>query len=573
LLDRLRLRFVYGIENWAFYQKGLGDIEIALFRLSLEHLIGHLEKTCEKLQTYLSERHLEELTKAVTVASERFFRTCLYERYGHKQERVRFGDPWEENPVGFRSEYPIVTSTIDAAFKQLSREELPYDYVIIDESSQASVEKGALALASAKNAVVVGDVNQLNPVISEEVAKELPKAADRCEHYRYSKHSLLSSLISLNESKLLNTPRQTLREHYRCDPRIIGFCNEKYYNNELIVMTTGRGDASSVLKAVYTQNARYDRSGDYNRRQAEDFYDELTRLQEQYAYEQIGVATPYRDQVAGMKNDERFHGVHIDTIHKYQGRDKDIIAFITKKDSVTPFLDNPNLVNVAVSRAKERLIVFVADALIEESGGSTNNIAELVRYIKYQGGLVVASSVASVYDILGDEASLRKILKVSKGSSIIPSERLTENVLTAILDEQDLLQTIHYALHYPLNQLFCSSVPQTEREKTFLRQGAHVDIIVYRKMDRYPLFGIEINGAQHFSSKVQRERDELKRSIFKQAGLALLELPTHGSNERDKIEACLAEAIKDSRVNEAIQHLPQPVAIPKGDEADEWPQT
>jgi hypothetical protein len=145
-------------------------------------------------------------------------------------------------------------------------------------------------------------------------------------------------------------------------------------------------------------------------------------------------------------------------------------------------------------------------------------------------------------------------------------------VLITILNEQDLSQTIHYALHYPLNQLFCSSVSHADCEKAFLQQGSHVDIIVYRKMDRYPLFGIEIDGAQHFNSKEQQARDRLKRSIFERAGLTLLELPTHGSNEQDKIKTCLAEAIKDSPMNRAVQYIPQPVAIPKGNEADEWLQ-
>jgi hypothetical protein len=574
LLDRLRISFIYGIENWAFYREDLGDVELSLFRLSLEQLVGHLEKTCETLQAYLNEQRLDELTNTVAVASENFFKASLYERYGHTRERVRFNDLREDDPVEFRGEYPVVTSTIDAAFKQLGKHRLPYDYVIIDESSQANVVKGALALASAKNAVVVGDVNQLNPVIDEKVLKAVsePEAIGGCEKYRYSEHSLLSSLVLLNEDKLLEIPRQMLREHYRCDPRIIGFCNEKYYNNELIVMTADGEDVSTVLKAVYTQGANYDRSGDYNRRQAEDFYNELAGLQERYPCEQVGVATPYRDQVKGMKEDARFDGIHIDTIHRYQGREKDVIAFITRKNSVTSFLDDPNLVNVAVSRAKECLMVFVADTLMQNSGDSTNNIAELVRYIQYQGGSVVASSVASIYDILADGVKLRKVLQGARGTSLVPSERLTEDVLIAILDERDLLQTIDYALHYPLNRLFCSSVPQTEREKAFLRQGSHIDIIVYRKMDRHPLFGVEIDGAQHFSSKEQRERDDLKRAIFKRAGLTLLELPTHGSNEQDKLETCLENAIEDSHLDVVVQHLPQPVVIPKGDDAGEWAQ-
>ena len=32
-------------------------------------------------------------------------------------------------------------------------------------------------------------------------------------------------------------PKTLLREHYRCHPKIIGFCNKKFYNNELIILT------------------------------------------------------------------------------------------------------------------------------------------------------------------------------------------------------------------------------------------------------------------------------------------------------------------------------------------------
>lgn len=42
-----------------------------------------------------------------------------------------------------------------------------------------------------------------------------------------------------------------LREHYRCHPKIINFCNQKFYNGELIIMTADNGeeDVLSVVKA------------------------------------------------------------------------------------------------------------------------------------------------------------------------------------------------------------------------------------------------------------------------------------------------------------------------------------
>lgn len=49
--------------------------------------------------------------------------------------------------------------------------------------------------------------------------------------YDYGRHSILSSMIELYAEGL---PRTLLREHYRCDPAIIGKCNKTFDGGELI---------------------------------------------------------------------------------------------------------------------------------------------------------------------------------------------------------------------------------------------------------------------------------------------------------------------------------------------------
>lgn len=68
------------------------------------------------------------------------------------------------------------------------------------------------------------------------------------------------------------------------------------------------------------------------------------------SYHDIGVITPYNKQV------EEFHKqlpqVETATIHKYQGRERDAIIFSVVDNQITDFIDDANMLNVAVSRAK-----------------------------------------------------------------------------------------------------------------------------------------------------------------------------------------------------------------------------
>ncbi|WP_309568888.1 AAA domain-containing protein [Clostridium estertheticum] len=111
-----------------------------------------------------------------------------------------------------------------------------FDYVIVDEASQVDIVTGALALSCAKNVVIVGDLKQLPNVVTDEVKNKsdiIFKQYNLNLVFNYAENSLLSSITKLYS----DIPKTLLREHYRCHPKIIGFCNKKFYNNELIRLT------------------------------------------------------------------------------------------------------------------------------------------------------------------------------------------------------------------------------------------------------------------------------------------------------------------------------------------------
>lgn len=103
-------------------------------------------------------------------------------------------------------------------------------------------------MSCAKNIVVVGDLMQLPNVIIEEVkeqSREIRKKYDFDDAYNFSEHSLLFSLTML----YLDAPKVLLKKHYRCHPKIINFCNKKFYDDKLVVMAAA-DDEEDTLKAI-----------------------------------------------------------------------------------------------------------------------------------------------------------------------------------------------------------------------------------------------------------------------------------------------------------------------------------
>lgn len=55
-----------------------------------------------------------------------------------------------------------------------------------------------------------------------------------------------------------NIPQTLLREHYRCHPKIINFCNQKFYSGNLVIMTCDKGE-KDVIRAIRTTKGNHSR--------------------------------------------------------------------------------------------------------------------------------------------------------------------------------------------------------------------------------------------------------------------------------------------------------------------------
>jgi hypothetical protein len=223
----------------------------------------------------------------------------------------------------------------------------------------------------------------------------------------------------------------------------------------------------------------------------------------------------------------------VSTVHKFQGRENDVIILSTVSNEIQEFIDDPHLLNVAVSRAKKKFILAVTGNEIKDS-----NIRDLVDYITYYNGDIKESHICSIFDILyGQYAEERKKF-IQTRTSI--SQYESENIMFALLE--DIVSSpdwIHLGImpQYPLHRLIKSDVFLTEDEKSYAKRSwTLVDFILYNKTTKQPVLAIEVDGmAFHKAGSEQSRRDILKDSVLKKAGISLLRLSTDGSNEKSRI--------------------------------------
>lgn len=485
-----------------------------------------------KLQHYAFEAKMNELTQK----SLRLFRAELATRYHWKRARKRFEkSDFYMNSARFAREYPVVLSTTYSIKGTLSINHV-YDYLIVDEASQVDLATAVLAFSCARNIVIVGDLKQLPNVLTEadiRISDAIWKKYTLNERYRFSSHNLLSSALKTWQ----NAPVTLLREHYRCHPKIINFCNQKFYHGQLIVMTKDH-DEPDVL-TIYRTTAGNHARGHLNQRQIDIIRQEVLPQLKRQNCRSIGIITPYRDQVTAIR--KQLGDAYVtDTVHKFQGREQDAIILTTVDNVITDFVDDPRMLNVAVSRAVRSLTVVTS----QDCRNDRTNYGDLTRYIEYHNFDVIQSQVYSVFDMLyqGYAEQRSAYLQKHKLISKYDSENLMYTVIQEVLSETAFSE-IGCAVHVALATLVKDDVPLTEEERNYARNPlTHVDFLLFRQMDKHPVLAIEVDGTGfHEAGSKQAKRDVKKNCIMKKCGLSLLRLRTDSSGEKEKIRAALQQ--------------------------------
>ena len=267
-----------------------------------------------------------------------------------------------------------------------------FDWVIIDEASRAAPSELAVAMQAGHRILLVGDHLQLPPTFSEEVKESIKQ--------RFSIDDG-SSLFSSDFERIFDSDYgrrvgTTLLSQYRMAPDIGELVSECFYKGQL---ETGRGEPpeyygllpvhlsnqiqwldTSVLGdrglEQVSENGK-DKSNAIEARvimellrqivESEDF---MTLLEGDLKPQEppIGVICMYskqRELIDQMKAEATWLGdagrlIKVDTVDSYQGKENRIIILSTVRNNrklLPGFLRSPNRINVAMSRAMERLFI------------------------------------------------------------------------------------------------------------------------------------------------------------------------------------------------------------------------
>ena len=440
----------------------------------------------------------------------------------------------------FVERYPVVLSTTHSLCASIGAGHL-LDYVIIDESSQVDILTAAVCCACCRNIVIIGDSRQLPHIVEEQLRAKAGELRDKHrvpDAYDYVRQNILSSFKRVFAERL---PVTLLREHYRCHPLIIDFCNRKYYRNELLIMTEPKGGypftvLTTTASKTYSHNGRI-----YNQRQIDATCDWIKR---QHAEPGRSASSPYRYHAqelrrclppgVGGRHDPQVSGTG-------EGAPSCSTRYVPE---ITAFLDDPNLINVAVSRAVEHLVVVKTEGMRIAHG---SDIGDLLRYIRFTcddvDSVFITSPIRSVFDVLHTEYAAMRFASDAKRES--PAERIAERLIGGILAGEDRFSAIGVHRHYRLYDLVGRNVELSDEERLFVRRRSHLDFLLYNRMDNTPILGIEVDGVLHHRfDEVQVARDRRKNGILAKIGLPLLRLSTDGSSEKERIVDALEQAMQ-----------------------------
>ena len=288
-----------------------------------------------------------------------------------------------------RQLFPMIGSTLLSMGNVFPARPDQFDQLVIDEGGQCHPAYAISGLLRCNQALIIGDVHQLEPVVQLSVEDEarVRKAARvtvglaDLEPYRVGTDKPNSAQL-LADDAMENRP--SLHSHFRCQPQIIQVCDALC--DYALRVQTQPVNAPPVpwlpnrvsLVSVTGRQERI-RGSWYNMAELESITALLGHLQSAgVPWQDIAVITPYVGQLERLRDmlrrlripwqgsqdfdDHRYQsdGIALGTVHRFQGGERRFVIFstvVTRIRSLGFLNGRVNLVNVAVSRAREQLLV------------------------------------------------------------------------------------------------------------------------------------------------------------------------------------------------------------------------
>lgn len=295
---------------------------------------------------------------------------------------------------------PVVSTTFASfgnMFSKLPPESL--GWLMIDEAGQAIPQAAVGGLLRAKRAVVVGDPLQIEPVFTSPpelidylMQSKLQEESKQWDPCMWSVQTLADRvnpygcMIDMNgEGQWIGIP---LWVHRRCIEPMFSIANEIAYNNRMIHGSVEDKDIEPITHKALGHNRWNDSQGDcvlkqYKRELGEEVKALLLELAAHNGdLSSIYLITPFKAVKRELKEELRrsksqllsnsswtgkkfndFLKNNVGTVHTFQGKENNTVILVLGCDErnsggASWASSKPNLLNVAVTRAKKHLIII-----------------------------------------------------------------------------------------------------------------------------------------------------------------------------------------------------------------------
>ncbi len=349
------------------------------------------------------------------------------------------------------------------------------DLLIADEAGQVPPEIAVASFALAKRAIVVGDVDQIEPIWAVPATIDLanarhtgviPATATPEDLRRAGIAASNGSLMKMAQraTPVARFPERGrgmfLSEHRRCWKEIIQLCNTLVYAGRLQPLRDDNGvrPIQPSLGHVHIPGTDHLRGGS---RENEVEAQAIARwigkhsaairsaYGERALSELVAVVTPFSAQVRRVLTElnthlGKEHGITVGTVHALQGAERRIVVFSPCYGLNTvpgsTFIDrNRSMLNVAISRAQDAFLVFGNMHLFRPEGGHPCAVVGRMLFDhgrEIQGvdaDLLVPARMPErgrlVSDLQGHRALLQEALTTARRTLVIVSPFLTQDAI------------------------------------------------------------------------------------------------------------------------------------------------
>jgi serine/threonine protein kinase len=408
--SKLELTVIRQVDNLIALQasidaKGTNEDDVVGFKKTYNILYEHVRSQAQMLMSFdISSSPLNELptklwsclTSSYAVTPKESVRAKALCKISRDMLEVLESERVNYDEFFARSRQLVTGTCVGIGQRHIGISQNQYDWVIIDEAARSIASELAIAMQVGKRILLVGDHHQLPPLYTTPHKKALARKLGIVSNDIDLDELLQSDFARAFESEYGKKTGAKLLTQYRMAEPIGSLVSDCFYKGELKtgsreIPNIYQGlpkatrnfvswlDTSTLGKAAHHQK---DPKGSSIANNAE--VDSIIKLLKQMESNEsllkslrcvvddnepaIGVICMYAEQKKRLRRkfveqhwDEAFKSlVRIDTVDSYQGKENRIvIVSITRSigDQSTGFLRSPNRINVAISRAMDRLII------------------------------------------------------------------------------------------------------------------------------------------------------------------------------------------------------------------------